>query len=163
MRLLTLREPQVPPNGPPKIPGQTPPEIDPSSYCARRLAGLETGPIPNIGPSTAAAIWALVGAASLFLFLRIYCKIWKSRGIWWDDLVLIVSWVCSLLRLIPSSLAISHPFLLLSFTYPSIIHSPQSSQLPYPTQASPSTLPTNNAPTGPHRQCSSAPQASPNA
>lgn len=67
--------------------------IDLSDYCSRRLAGLETGPIPNIGPGAAAAIWTLFATSTIFLTLRIYCKIWRSRGLWWDDLVLIISWV----------------------------------------------------------------------
>jgi hypothetical protein len=65
----------------------------PLDYCARRLAGFETGAIPNIGPGSAAAIWSLVAFSAVFIALRIYCKIWRSRGIWWDDLVLILSWV----------------------------------------------------------------------
>ncbi|KAL2130080.1 hypothetical protein VTI74DRAFT_6918 [Chaetomium olivicolor] len=65
---------------------------DPDDYCARRAAGVETGPISNIGPGASAAIWTLVAFATTFLALRVYCKIWQSRGLWWDDWVLIVSW-----------------------------------------------------------------------
>ena len=68
--------------------------VDLTDYCARRLAGLETGPVPDIGPGSAAAIWTLFGAATVFLSLRVYCKVWRSRGIWWDDVVLVISWVC---------------------------------------------------------------------
>jgi len=64
-----------------------------TDYCSRRRVGLETGPVPNIGPRGSAIIWSLVGGATAFLFLRLYCKIWRSRGIWWDDVLLIVSWV----------------------------------------------------------------------
>ncbi|KAK4132124.1 hypothetical protein BT67DRAFT_407277, partial [Trichocladium antarcticum] len=31
--------------------------------------------------------------STVFLGLRIYCKIWRSRGLWWDDLVLVISWI----------------------------------------------------------------------
>ncbi len=67
---------------------------DLTDYCSRRLAGLETGPVPDIGPGSAAAIWTLFGAATVFLSLRVYCKVWRSRGVWWDDVVLVISWVC---------------------------------------------------------------------
>ncbi|EAQ90396.1 hypothetical protein CHGG_02331 [Chaetomium globosum CBS 148.51] len=66
-------------------------EFDPDDYCARRLAGLETGPAPTIGPGTAASIWALFALATAFIVLRIYCKIWQSRGIWWDDLTMFLA------------------------------------------------------------------------
>ncbi len=75
--------------------------VDLTDYCARRLAGLETGPVPDIGPGSAAAIWTLFGAATVFLSLRVYCKVWRSRGIWWDDVVLVISWVCTHVLLDP--------------------------------------------------------------
>lgn len=78
-------------NGPSAI--SQPSVAEAAEYCARRLAGLATGPVPNRGPAAAAVIWALVGMSTVFLALRIYCKIWRSRGLWWDDLVLIISWV----------------------------------------------------------------------
>jgi hypothetical protein len=36
--------------------------------------------------------------------LRIYCKVWRSCGLWWDDLVLIISWVRLLVLITLSSL-----------------------------------------------------------
>ncbi|KAK1993436.1 hypothetical protein LX36DRAFT_643051 [Colletotrichum falcatum] len=36
--------------------------------------------------------WSLVGTSAIVLFLRIYCKIWRGRGLWWDDYLLIVAW-----------------------------------------------------------------------
>jgi hypothetical protein len=62
-------------------------------YCDLKYAGLATGPIPNQGPQTVAAVWALASLATVFLAMRLYCKIWRSRGLWWDDVVLILSWV----------------------------------------------------------------------
>ncbi|KAK3900822.1 hypothetical protein C8A05DRAFT_16916 [Staphylotrichum tortipilum] len=65
--------------------------VDMTDYCMRRRAGLETGPVSNIGPKGSAIIWSLVGGATAFLLLRIYCKIWRSRGIWWDDVTMFVA------------------------------------------------------------------------
>lgn len=45
------------------------------------------------GPYINASIWTLQGLAGLFLGLRIYCKIFRHRGLWFDDYFLIVSWV----------------------------------------------------------------------
>jgi hypothetical protein len=47
----------------------------------------------NRGPRLVAVCWSLAAAAAVLLFLRIYCKIWRGRGLWWDDHLLIVSWV----------------------------------------------------------------------
>lgn len=38
--------------------------------------------------------WFLTALAALFLGLRIYCKKYRGRGLWWDDYVLVISWVC---------------------------------------------------------------------
>ncbi|KAK2012164.1 hypothetical protein LZ32DRAFT_510230, partial [Colletotrichum eremochloae] len=35
--------------------------------------------------------WSLVGTSAILLFLRIYCKIWRGRGLWWDDHLLMTS------------------------------------------------------------------------
>lgn len=37
--------------------------------------------------------WGLTAAAGVMLFLRVYCKLWRCRGLWWDDHFLIISWV----------------------------------------------------------------------
>lgn len=44
------------------------------------------------GTRLLAACWALAAASALLLFLRIYCKLWRGRGLWWDDHFLIMSW-----------------------------------------------------------------------
>ncbi|KAH6845682.1 hypothetical protein B0I37DRAFT_190600 [Chaetomium sp. MPI-CAGE-AT-0009] len=108
MRLLFPRQEHNPTPRPAGLPEHG--EPDPNGYCARRLAGLETGPIPNIGPGVAAAIWALFALATSFLVLRIYCKIWRSRGIWWDDLVLIISWTMFLASSVMCQLVINLGF-----------------------------------------------------
>lgn len=38
-------------------------------------------------------IWTLFLAATAFLGLRLWCKIDRKHGLWWDDYILIASWV----------------------------------------------------------------------
>jgi len=38
------------------------------------------------------AVWALVSVSALFLFARLWCR-QRFAQMWWDDLVLTVSWV----------------------------------------------------------------------
>lgn len=45
------------------------------------------------GPYINASIWTLQGLAGLFLGLRIYCKIFRHRGLWFDDYFLIAAWL----------------------------------------------------------------------
>ncbi|KAI0141843.1 hypothetical protein GGR57DRAFT_397830 [Xylariaceae sp. FL1272] len=40
--------------------------------------------------------WTLTVLALLFLALRVYCKLARSRGLWWDDYLLIASWISTL-------------------------------------------------------------------
>ncbi|KAI5919034.1 hypothetical protein F4810DRAFT_525472 [Camillea tinctor] len=51
----------------------------------------------NNGPRLMAACWSLAGAALVFLILRIYCKLWRGRGLWWDDHLMIASWIALLI------------------------------------------------------------------
>jgi hypothetical protein len=54
----------------------------------------------NLGPYLNRVIWSLAALSSLFLGLRVYCKFLRRRQLWWDDHVLIASWVrfpCSFL------------------------------------------------------------------
>ncbi|KAB5559648.1 hypothetical protein GE09DRAFT_62430 [Coniochaeta sp. 2T2.1] len=37
--------------------------------------------------------WVLVGLATIFLSLRVYCKVSRRRSLWWDDWIMIASWV----------------------------------------------------------------------
>lgn len=50
----------------------------------------------NEGTRINVSVWTLVGFSACFLCLRIYCKFLRHRRLWWDDYILIVSWVCSL-------------------------------------------------------------------
>jgi hypothetical protein len=38
-------------------------------------------------------IWLLTALSAMFLALRVYCKFLRHRGLWWDDHILIASWV----------------------------------------------------------------------
>lgn len=40
-----------------------------------------------------AGLWTLFAGASVFLGLRIWCKYTRRNGLWYDDYVLILSWV----------------------------------------------------------------------
>lgn len=49
--------------------------------------------IPNLGPQLNITGWVLTGASGVFLALRVHCKILQKRSLWWDDHLLIASWV----------------------------------------------------------------------
>lgn len=46
-----------------------------------------------------AGLWSLFSGATVFLMLRIYCKITRGHGLWYDDYVLILAWVSAILTL----------------------------------------------------------------
>ncbi|KAF5657723.1 integral membrane protein pth11 [Fusarium heterosporum] len=46
------------------------------------------------GTRLLASIWTLALLSLILLFLRVYCKLWRGKGLWHDDWCLIVSWVC---------------------------------------------------------------------
>jgi hypothetical protein len=50
-------------------------------------------PSTDFGPQINLAIWFLTAVSSAFLALRVYCKFLRHRGLWWDDYLLIGSWV----------------------------------------------------------------------
>lgn len=52
-----------------------------------------------VNPSSAVngGIWSLFVGTSIFLFLRIWCKISRKHGLWWDDYILLASWVSTYL------------------------------------------------------------------
>jgi hypothetical protein len=57
--------------------------------------------VTNVG------LWSLFAGATLFLALRVWCKVTRRHGLWYDDYILIFAWVSSE-RLIPQDLAM-HP------------------------------------------------------
>jgi hypothetical protein len=56
-------------------------------------------PHVDLGPQLNFTMWLLVALSAAFLALRMYCKFLRHRGTWWDDHVLIASWVWLLLPL----------------------------------------------------------------
>jgi hypothetical protein len=67
---------------------------------------------PNNGPRTNVIVWSLTALATAFLGLRVFCKIKKHRGLWWDDWFLVASWVSDISNILPlnidSALPIVH-------------------------------------------------------
>jgi len=47
----------------------------------------------DYGPQINFTIWLLTALSAAFLALRVYCKFLRHRGLWWDDYILIASWV----------------------------------------------------------------------
>jgi hypothetical protein len=54
----------------------------------------------NQGPRIIAATSALTALATVFLVLRVYCKLYNARRLWWDDYALGLSWVSARFRVI---------------------------------------------------------------
>ncbi|KAK0610724.1 hypothetical protein B0T17DRAFT_457011, partial [Bombardia bombarda] len=50
-------------------------------------------PKVNYGPQLNMVVWMLVSVSALFLFTRLYLKNCQNRGLWWDDYVLLASWM----------------------------------------------------------------------
>ncbi|KAI1382850.1 uncharacterized protein F4822DRAFT_98770 [Hypoxylon trugodes] len=48
---------------------------------------------PSAGHWINAIVWVLISLATVFLGLRIFCKYKRNRGLWWDDWILIASWL----------------------------------------------------------------------
>ena len=51
--------------------------------------------LDNLGPQTNGIFWFLVVLSLTFLMLRLYCKFKLGQGLWWDDWILVASWVSS--------------------------------------------------------------------
>ncbi|KAI0132847.1 hypothetical protein BJ170DRAFT_263628 [Xylariales sp. AK1849] len=49
--------------------------------------------VQSRGPTIIAVFWSFVAVSLVFVGLRIYCKFLRRRGLWWDDYILILSWV----------------------------------------------------------------------
>lgn len=49
--------------------------------------------VDNRGAHIVISCWALTLAATTLLLLRIYCKLWRGKGLWWDDHLLCLSCV----------------------------------------------------------------------
>ncbi|ORY58496.1 uncharacterized protein BCR38DRAFT_500261 [Pseudomassariella vexata] len=44
-------------------------------------------------PKVNSGVWCLTIVATLFLGLRIWCRLIRNRGLWWDDYFFIIAWV----------------------------------------------------------------------
>ncbi|RKU41325.1 hypothetical protein DL546_004840 [Coniochaeta pulveracea] len=51
-------------------------------------------PHDNAGTRLIASIWVMNVLALGFLIARVYCKFLRHRGLWWDDGILIASYLC---------------------------------------------------------------------
>lgn len=63
---------------------------DAQSLAPEELAAL---PHDNLAPRILLALWFTAPVALLFLSFRVYCKRISRRGLWWDDYLLVGSWV----------------------------------------------------------------------
>ncbi|KAK4236865.1 hypothetical protein C8A03DRAFT_45195 [Achaetomium macrosporum] len=45
------------------------------------------------GRTILAALWPMTTLAGVFLGLRLYSKLTRSRGLWWDDYFIIAAWI----------------------------------------------------------------------
>ncbi|KAK3681340.1 hypothetical protein B0T22DRAFT_540227 [Podospora appendiculata] len=77
--------------GPPDLSGPSPPGLGGGDVDLSLLDH------SSAGPELLGVTWALLVAAAAFLALRIYCKHIGHRGLWWDDWLLIASWVAHLI------------------------------------------------------------------
>lgn len=68
---------------------------DPLAPTPDQLAAL---PHDNAGPKLNAIIWILTALSGCVLGLRIYCRLSRRKGLWWDDGFLIAAWVSQLAR-----------------------------------------------------------------
>ncbi|KAL2179181.1 uncharacterized protein P884DRAFT_276246 [Thermothelomyces heterothallicus CBS 202.75] len=69
----------------------------------------ETPPGPdNVGPYLLRVIWALAGLSTLFLGLRVYCKLSRRRRLWWDDNFLIAGWIALIYAISLLTVAVHH-------------------------------------------------------
>ncbi|KAI1472125.1 uncharacterized protein F4812DRAFT_205690 [Daldinia caldariorum] len=66
---------------------------------------------PGAGHWVDAVIWVLVSLSTVFLGLRVFYKLKTSRGLWWDDWVLIVSWLVLIASGVLISLCVSAVFI----------------------------------------------------
>ncbi|ORY61555.1 uncharacterized protein BCR38DRAFT_476275 [Pseudomassariella vexata] len=67
-------------------------------------------PHDDYGPQIHLTIWTLTAVAAAWLGVRIYCKCARHRGLWFDDYVLIASWVVLIFGDISLALAVHFGF-----------------------------------------------------
>lgn len=47
----------------------------------------------SLGGQINIAVWCLAAASLVFVVGRLLCKLWRGTRLWWDDWVLMTSWV----------------------------------------------------------------------
>ncbi|KAK8085651.1 hypothetical protein PG997_006922 [Apiospora hydei] len=77
------------------------------------------------GPLIDGVSWGLVSLSGAILGLRVYAKLSRNRGLWWDDYIALFSWFIQLACAILISINISHGFgkhaSELKLTYPQVV------------------------------------------
>jgi hypothetical protein len=61
------------------------------------------GDLSTIGPKTVGVCWMLVTLSALFLGSRLWVKLRSHGRMWWDDHLLLASWVSLLLFSLPQT------------------------------------------------------------
>ncbi|KXX74617.1 hypothetical protein MMYC01_208452 [Madurella mycetomatis] len=79
-----------------------PPGLARQSRCST-----QTG-VDNLGPYLLHVVWSLAALSGLFLGLRVYCKLWRGRQLWWDDHVLVASWVTLVVSAVLQSVGVHY-------------------------------------------------------
>ena len=85
----------APPDAPPAPPDGAPGDPRLPALTPEMLAAL---PHDSMGPTVLVVAWVLTAITSVFLVLRLYCKISINRRIWWDDGILLASYLCLLVQ-----------------------------------------------------------------
>jgi hypothetical protein len=82
--------------------------LAPKNQWSAGLSWFEMAGVPDNGPVIVGVTWFLTLLCGAFLALRIYAKVSRKQGLWWDDHILILSWV----RFPPSTSAFPKYFLI---------------------------------------------------
>ncbi|KAK7932065.1 hypothetical protein PG985_002777 [Apiospora marii] len=81
--------------------------------------------VDDRGPLIDGVSWGLAAFSGTVLGLRVYAKLSRHRGLWWDDYIALVSWAIQLVCVILISINISHGFgkhaSELRLTYPQVV------------------------------------------
>lgn len=81
------------PSGP-SFPGTSGPGQFPAPTRPLTAAEFAALPHDDAGPRLVTAIWIMIAVSASFLGLRLYSKFLRHRGLWWDDWILLGSWLC---------------------------------------------------------------------
>ena len=48
----------------------------------------------SLAPKILATLWSLVAVSAVFISLKIFARVRRRVQLWWDDYVMLLSWVC---------------------------------------------------------------------